>query len=44
MGGRCDRCEAQLARQSGRGAEAVSELWPLITRLAAGHAEPEVPS
>ena len=36
---------AQIARHSGRAAEAVSELWPLITRLearlAAGHAEPE---
>ena len=40
---------AQLARHSGRAAEAASELWPLITRLearlearlAAGHAEPE---
>ena len=33
---------AQIARQSGRAAEAVSELWPLITRLearvAAGYA------
>ena len=26
---------AQIARQSGRAAEAVSELWPLITRLEA---------
>jgi hypothetical protein len=36
---------AQIARHSGRAAEAVSELWPLINRLearlAAGHAEPE---
>jgi transcriptional regulator with XRE-family HTH domain len=36
---------AEIARQSGRAAEAVSELWPLVTRLearvAAGHAEPE---
>lgn len=36
---------AQIARQSGRAAEAVSELWPLITRLearaAAGYAGPE---
>jgi transcriptional regulator with XRE-family HTH domain len=36
---------ARVARQSGRAAEAVSELWPLITRLearvAAGYAEPE---
>ena len=36
---------AGVARHSGRAAEAVSELWPLITRLearvAAGHAEPE---
>lgn len=35
---------AQIARQSGRAAEALSELWPLITRLearaAASHAEP----
>ncbi len=39
---------AQIARQSGRAAEAVSELWPLITRLearvAAGNAEPETMS
>jgi transcriptional regulator with XRE-family HTH domain len=39
---------AQIARQSGRAAEAVSELWPLITRLearvAAGYAEPEMMS
>ena len=36
---------ADVARHSGRAAEAVSELWPLITRLeariAAGYAEPE---
>jgi transcriptional regulator with XRE-family HTH domain len=36
---------ADVARHSGRAAAAVSELWPLITRLeactAAGHAEPE---
>jgi transcriptional regulator with XRE-family HTH domain len=36
---------AAIARQSGRAAEAVSELWPLITRLearvAAGYADPE---
>ncbi len=36
---------ADLARHGGRAADAVSELWPLITRLetrvAAGHAEPE---
>ena len=36
---------AQIARQSGQAAEAVSELWPLITRLearvTAGYAEPE---
>ena len=36
---------ADIARHGGRAAEAVSELWPLITRLeariAAGHAEPE---
>jgi transcriptional regulator with XRE-family HTH domain len=36
---------AQIARQSGRAAEAISELWPLITRLearvAAGYPEPE---
>jgi transcriptional regulator with XRE-family HTH domain len=34
---------AQIARQSGRAAESVSELWPLITRLearvTAGYAE-----
>jgi hypothetical protein len=39
---------AQIARQSGRAAEAASELWPLITRLearaAAGNAEPETMS
>ena len=39
---------AQIARQGGRAAEAVSELWPLITRLearvAAGYAEPETMS
>lgn len=39
---------ARIARQSGRAAEAVSELWPLITRLearvAAGYAEPETMS
>ena len=39
---------ARIARQSGRAAEAVSELWPLITRLearvAAGDAEPETMS
>jgi transcriptional regulator with XRE-family HTH domain len=39
---------AQIARQSGRAAEAVSELWPLITRLearvAAGYAELETMS
>ncbi len=39
---------AGIARQSGRAAEAVSELWPLITRLearvAAGYAEPEAMS
>ena len=39
---------AQIARQSGRAAEAVSELWPLITRLearvAAGYAEQEAMS
>jgi transcriptional regulator with XRE-family HTH domain len=39
---------AQIARQSGRAAEAVSEPWPLITRLearvAAGYAEPETMS
>jgi len=36
---------ADIARHGGRAAEAVSELWPLITRLetriASGHAEPE---
>jgi len=36
---------ADIARQSGRAAEAVRELWPLIIRLeariSAGHAEPE---
>jgi transcriptional regulator with XRE-family HTH domain len=36
---------ADVARQGGRAADAVDELWPLITRLearvAAGHAEPE---
>ena len=36
---------AGIARHSGRAADAVSELWPLITRLetrvAAGHAEAE---
>ena len=36
---------AGVARHSGRAAEAVSELWPLITRLesrvTAGYAEPE---
>ena len=39
---------ADVARHSGRAAEAVSELWPLIVRLdariAAGHAELEVVS
>jgi len=39
---------AQIARRGGRAAEAVSELWPLITRLearvAAGYAEPEAMS
>ena len=39
---------AEIARHSGRAAEAVSELWPLITRLearvAAGYAEPEAMS
>ena len=39
---------ARIARHSGRAAEAVSELWPLITRLeacvAAGYAEPETMS
>jgi len=36
---------ADVARHGGRAAEAVSELWPLITgletRIASGHAEPE---
>jgi len=36
---------AATARKAGRAAEAVSELWPLVTRLearaAAGYAEPE---
>jgi hypothetical protein len=36
---------ADVARHAGRAADAVSELWPLITRLearvAAGQAEPE---
>ncbi len=36
---------AEVARQSGRAAEAISELWPLIARLEArvstGYAEPE---
>ena len=36
---------ADIARHSGRAADAVNELWPLITRLEArvvgGHAEPE---
>jgi transcriptional regulator with XRE-family HTH domain len=36
---------AGIARRSGRAAEAVCELWPLITRLearvTAGYAEPE---
>jgi transcriptional regulator with XRE-family HTH domain len=36
---------ASTARQAGRTAEAISELWPLVTRLearvAAGYAEPE---
>jgi len=36
---------AEIARHTGRAAEAVSELWPLITRLeariSAGHAEVE---
>jgi transcriptional regulator with XRE-family HTH domain len=36
---------ADVARHGGRAADAISELWPLITRLgariAAGHAEPE---
>ncbi len=36
---------ADTARHGGRAAEAVSELWPLITtletRIAGGHAEPE---
>jgi transcriptional regulator with XRE-family HTH domain len=39
---------AQIARQNGRAADAVSELWPLITRLearaATGYAEPETMS
>src|ERR1700722_9269868 len=39
---------AEIARQSGRAAEAVSELWPLTSRLearvAAGYAEPEAMS
>ena len=39
---------AAIARRSGRAAEAVSELWPLVTRLearvAAGYAEPEAMS
>ena len=39
---------AGIARHSGRAAAAVSELWPLITRLearvAAGYAEPETMS
>jgi hypothetical protein len=39
---------AGFARRSGRAAEAVSELWPLITRLEArvmaGYAEPEAMS
>jgi transcriptional regulator with XRE-family HTH domain len=39
---------AGIARRSGRAAEAVSELWPLITRLearvTAGYAEPEAMS
>ena len=39
---------AGIARHSGRAAEAVSELWPLITRLearaAAGYAEPQAMS
>jgi transcriptional regulator with XRE-family HTH domain len=39
---------AGVARHSGRAAEAVSELWPLITRLesraAAGYAEPQAMS
>ncbi len=37
---------AEVARHSGRAAEAVNELWPLITgletRIAAGHAEHQV--
>jgi hypothetical protein len=37
---------AEVARRSGRAAEAVNELWPLIagleTRIAAGHAERQV--
>ncbi|HTU74048.1 MAG TPA: helix-turn-helix domain-containing protein [Trebonia sp.] len=36
---------AEIARRSGRAAEAISELWPLVTRLegrfAAGYAEAE---
>ena len=39
---------AGIARRSGRAAEAVGELWPLITRLearvAGGYAEPEAVS
>ena len=39
---------AAIARRSGRAAEAVSELWPMVTRLearvAAGYAEPEAMS
>ena len=39
---------AGIARRSGRAADAVSELWPLITRLearvTAGYAEPEAMS
>ena len=39
---------ADVARHSGQAGKAVSELWPLITRLeariAAGHAEPETVS
>lgn len=39
---------AGIARRSGRAGEAVSELWPLITRLearvAAGYAEPQAMS
>ena len=38
---------ADLARRSGRPADAVSELWPMITRLearvTAGHADLEGP-